>query len=197
MIALVRGRIARVSQGSVVVDVGGVGIEVTCTPQTALGLRVGEAASLDTALVVREDSLTLFGFSDADQRDVFEAVQTVSGVGPRTALALLATLTPDELRRAVAAEDLTTLMAVPGIGRKGAQRLVLELKDRLGSPAETSASTGSASWQEAVQGGLESLGWSRREAEAAVAAVAPLASGDATPDVAELLRAALRSLDRA
>ena len=196
MIASIRGAVRAVSSGRVVVDVGGVGIAVTCTPQLSIGTAVGDVVQLETSLVVREDSLTLYGFDDADQRDVFEAAQLVTGVGPRTALALLATLSPDELRRAVATEDLTAITRVPGIGRKGAQRVVLELKDRLG-PAVGDVPTAQADWQEAVRGGLESLGWSRREAEAAVSAVAPLADNSAEPDVGALLRAALRTLDRA
>ncbi len=196
MIASIRGAVRAVSSGRVVVDVGGVGMAVTCTPQLSIGTAVGDVVQLETSLVVREDSLTLYGFDDADQRDVFEAAQLVTGVGPRTALALLATLSPDELRRAVATEDLTAITRVPGIGRKGAQRVVLELKDRLG-PAVGDVPTAQADWQEAVRGGLESLGWSRREAEAAVSAVAPLADNSTEPDVGALLRAALRTLDRA
>lgn len=195
MIASVRGVVAALGSGRIVVEVGGVGIAVACTPHTALGVSVGDHVTLHTSLVVREDSLTLFGFADADQRDVFEAAQQVTGVGPRTALALLATLSPDELRRAVARDDLSVLTTVPGIGRKGAQRIVLELKDRLGAPAGEGETSGD--WQEAVRAGLESLGWSRREADAAVAAVAPEVSAEAEPDVAALLRAALRTLDRA
>lgn len=196
MIASLRGTVTHATAGRLVVDVGGVGIAVTCPPQTALGARAGDAIDLHTTLVVREDSLTVYGFVDADQRDAFEAVQMVTGVGPRTAMALLATLTPDELRRAVAKEDLATLVRVPGIGRKGAQRLVLELKDRLG-PATADGAPVADGWEESVRSGLESLGWSRREAEAAISAVAPMAAGDTSPDVAELLRAALRTLDRA
>lgn len=196
MIASLRGVIQATGNGRIIVDVGGVGIAVACTPQACLSARVGEPIVLETSLVVREDSLTLFGFTDADQRDVFEAAQSVTGVGPRTALAILATLSPDELRRAVAREDLAILTTVPGIGRKGAQRVVLELKDRLGAPAgETGLAT--EDWQDAVRAGLESLGWSRREADAAVVSVAPQAEGEDPPDVAALLRAALRSLDRA
>lgn len=196
MIASIRGTVLDASAGSLVIDVGGVGLSVTCTPQTAMSFRTGESVTLATALVVREDSLTLFGFNDADQRDVFEAVQMVSGVGPRTALALLATLTPDDLRRALTHEDLVTLMRVPGIGRKGAQRLVLELKDRLGPSrsSDTGAAATGMAWQEAVRAGLESLGWSAREADAAVQAVP---SPDGQPDVSALLRQALQSLDRA
>ncbi len=196
MIASLRGTVTHANAGRLVVDVGGVGISVTCPPQTALGSRPGDVVDLHTTLVVREDSLTVYGFGDADQRDAFEAVQMVSGVGPRTAMALLATLTPDELRRAVAKEDLATLVRVPGIGRKGAQRLVLELKDRLG-PVTAEGDPDAGGWEESVRSGLESLGWSRREADAAISAVAPMAAGAGTPDVAELLRAALRTLDRA
>jgi len=196
MIASLRGTVTHVTLSGLVVDVGGVGIAVTCTPQTAVSLQAGEPVNLHTTLVVREDSLTVYGFSDADERDCFEAVQLVSGVGPRTAMALLATLTPDDLRRAIAQDDLAVLVRVPGIGRKGAQRLVLELKDRLG-PAAGSTDESPASWEDSVRSGLESLGWSRREADAAVSAVAPMASAADAPDVAELLRAALRTLDRA
>lgn len=196
MIAHLRGEVARVSTGSVVIEVGGVGLTVACTPQTALALRPGQEVSLDTTLVVREESLTLFGFMDADQRDVFEAVQTVSGVGPRTALALLATLSPDELRSAISHEDIARLTKVPGIGRKGAERLIVELRDRLGPPrGSVTAVSDGQDWREAVGAGLQSLGWSSREADSAVSAVADQA-GD-SPDVAALLRAALRSLDRA
>lgn len=212
MIAFVRGRIADVGIDAAVVEVGGVGLQVHCTPATLAQLREGDQARLATSLVVREDSLTLFGFADADERSVFELVQTVSGIGPRLAQALLATLTPEQLRQAVAADDLVALTRVPGVGRKGAQRLVLELKDRLGAPlSATSAGAGTAesatgpagteAWARAVHAGLTSLGWSGREADAAVEAVTPLAVEQAdrlgAPDVAVLLKAALRSLDRA
>lgn len=195
MISMLRGQVVHTSIGSVVIDVGGVGLVVQCTPQTALSVKVDEVVRFHTTMVVREDSLTLFGFVDADEREVFEAVQTVTGVGPRTALALLGTLTPDQLRAAVQSEDLVALTKVPGIGRKGAQRLVLELKDRLGPPrGDLRAVQSTADWQESVRAGLESLGWSAREAEAAVVEVTPMAGTD--PDIATLLRAALQSLDR-
>lgn len=196
MIASVRGSVVHVGTADVIVEVGGVGLLVQCPPQTALGLRTGQSVTLQTTLVVREESLTLFGFEDSEQREIFEAVQTVSGIGPRIALAMLATLTPDEIRRAIAREDIAALTKVPGIGRKGAERLALELRDRLAPPAagETPDGVTAGRWESTVQEGLESLGWSRREAEAAVAAVAPEAGDD--PDVSALLRAALRSLDR-
>lgn len=193
MIASLSGVVAAVQPSSVIVEVGGVGLSVLCTPQTAASVSRGDALSLQTSLVVREDSLTLYGFADAEQRDVFELVQTVSGVGPRTALAVLATLSPDDLRQAIAAEDVASLTRVPGIGTKGAQRLIIELKDRLRAvarPGETVADEGS----ETVRAALVSLGWSARDADRAVAAVVADAGSDA--DVGQLLRAALQHLDR-
>jgi Holliday junction DNA helicase RuvA len=199
MIAFVRGRVAATGPDTAVVEVGGVGIEVVCAPGTLAGLRPGEEATLATSLVVREDSLTLYGFADADERAVFEVLQTVSGVGPRLAQAALAVHSPDALRRAVATEDLVALTKVPGIGRKGAQRMVLELKDRLGpavgpEPGPSAAPARAPGWADQVHAGLLALGWSAREADAAVSEVTPQA-GD-PPDVAALLRAALRILDR-
>jgi holliday junction DNA helicase RuvA len=207
VIAFVRGRVAAVAPDGAVVEVGGVGLTVLCTPATLAGLRLGDEATLATSLVVREDSLTLYGFVDDDERTVFELLQTASGVGPRLAQAVLAVHRPDDLRRALAAEDLTALTRVPGVGRKGAQRMVLELRDRLGAAASaaTPASPGGgpgvlAGWQSQVHAGLLGLGWSAREAEEAVAAVAPEAERSAADggavDMAGLLRAALRALSR-
>src|SRR6202050_5529035 len=137
MIAHLDGIVSGVAPDSAVIDVGGVGLLVQCTPGTLATLRVGERAKVATSLTVREDALSLYGFATEDERNVFELLQTASGVGPRLALAMLAVHAPDALRRAVATEDLTTLMLVPGIGRKGAQRIVLEVKGRLGPPGES------------------------------------------------------------
>lgn len=200
MIAFVRGDVVTSSRPGdvVVVDLGMCGVSVQCTRRTVDALRPGERVLLATAMVVREDAWTLYGFLDEAERDVFELVQTVSGIGPRMALAMLSTLTPDELRAAVQAEDLNTLTSVPGIGRKGAARIALELKDRLGPG--TSSAGGPAlprdDWATAVHSGLMSLGWSAREASAAVESVAPLARAEPTPPVADLLKAALLTLDR-
>jgi len=198
MIAFVRGRVAGLTLSSAVLEVGGVGLEVMCTPGTLADLRTGQEATLPTSMVVREDSLTLFGFADEDEKQTFELVQTASGVGPKLAQAMVACLSPDDLRRAVAADDLTTLTRVPGIGRKGAQRIILELKDRLGAPAagpSTSPGQADAPWRGQVHQGLVGLGWSTKDADQALDAVAPEAGE--TPDVAALLRAALRTLSRA
>lgn len=206
MIAHVAGRVASLAPDGAVVEVGGVGLSVQCTPSTLAALRVGEPARLPTSLIVREDSLTLYGFADEDERAVFELLQTASGVGPRLAQAMLAVHGPDELRRAVATEDLAALTQVPGIGRKGAQRIVLELKDRLGavrgsSTPQRSAAPVAAPWRDQLHAALVSLGWSGREADEGVAAATPYAeesqsAGD-SPDVAALLKTALRSLSRA
>lgn len=134
MIAFVSGPVAALAPDSAVVEVGGIGIAVQCTPNTLSGLRMGQQTKLATSLVVREDSLTLYGFVDDDERQVFELLQTASGVGPRLAQAMLAVHSPDALRRAIATSDERALTAVPGIGKKGAQKLLLELKDRLGEP---------------------------------------------------------------
>ena len=200
MISSVRGSVLSVGLDRVVVEVGGVGLQIQCTPQTAAGLRVGREAVLDTVLVVREDSLTLYGFDDEASRETFELVQTVSGIGPRIALALLATLSPDELRSAVAAGDHRSLTRVPGIGAKGAQRIVLELAGRLPAPTQaTTITAAGAGWRDQVAAGLESLGWSAREAQRAVEAVAAredLADALALADVPVLLRAGLQFLGR-
>jgi Holliday junction DNA helicase RuvA len=198
VIAFVRGEVAAVTLTSAVVEVGGVGLEVMCTPNTLATLRTGQTALLPTSMVVREDSLTLFGFADEDEKQVFELVQTASGVGPKLAQAMLAVLTPDAIRRAVAGDDVRTLTSVPGIGQKGAQRIILELKDRIG--VSVAASGGGAPmlvepWRDQVQQGLVGLGWSAKDADKAVEAVSEQAGEQ--PDVAALLRAALRTLSRA
>jgi len=210
MIAHVAGPVAAVATEGAVIDVGGIGLLVQCTPGTLARLRLGEQARVATSLVVREDSLTLYGFASEDERNTFELLQTASGVGPRLAQAMLAVLTPDALRRAVAAEDLATLTSVPGIGRKGAQRIVLELAGRLGAPGELpgsapaagGASAVAAAWRDQVRAGLVSLGWQAREADQAIAAVepeltaAPDRADQSDVDVAIALRAALRVLGR-
>ena len=199
MIAFVRGQVAAVTLSSAVLEVGGVGLELMCTPGTLATLRVGHQAVLPTSMVVREDSLTVFGFLDEDEKSVFELVQTASGVGPKLAQAMLAVLSPDDLRRAVAAEDVKTLTRVPGVGQKGAQRIILELRDRIGAPVGATPVAGvpasAEPWRDQVHQGLVGLGWSTREADRAVDVVAPDAGS--SPDVGALLRAALRTLSRA
>lgn len=203
MLAEVRGQVLATRLDGAVVAVGGLGLMVRATPRTLMGLRVGSTARLATSLVVREDSLTLFGFETDDERDVFELLQTVSGVGPRLALAVLAVLDPDDLRRGVSVGDEAALMRVPGIGRKGAQRMLLELGDRLGPPRGSSpppaGSTGSLAGVDGTRGqvvaALVGLGWAQKQSEAAVDAVVE-GGGAVADDPADLLRTALRGLAR-
>ena len=192
MIAHVRGTVAAVTLSSAVVDVGGVGMQVMCTPGTIATLRIGQQTQLSTSMVVREDSLTIFGFATPDERDMFELVQTASGVGPKVAQAMIAVLDPDRLRQAIGQGDLTTLTSVPGIGRKGAERIVLELKDKVG--ITTTAAAGAPAWRGQVHEALLGLGWSVRDAEAALESVAADVPAGVTPDVSTILRDALRSL---
>jgi Holliday junction DNA helicase RuvA len=204
VIAFVSGKVAGVTLTSAVVEVGGVGLELNCTPNTLATLQVGAAATLPTSMVVREESLTLFGFLDEDEKSVFELLQTASGVGPKLAQAMLAVHSPDTLRRAVSQEDVKALTTVPGIGQKGAQRIILELKDRIGAPTGTAPgrkagpAVSEEAWRTQVHAGLVGLGWSAKEADKAVEAVAPEADQAAgEPNVAGLLRAALRTLSKA
>jgi Holliday junction DNA helicase RuvA len=198
MIASVRGVVLSAGLDSAVIDVGGVGLLLHITAGTAASLRPGAEAMLATRLVVREESLTLYGFADEDERAVFELVQTVSGVGPRLALAMLAIHAPDGLRRAISGGDLVALTKVPGIGKKGAERIVLELRDTIGVPSGVASSAvPRAAPDEAtaqVRDALVGLGWSSRQADDAVEAVRPETRDDS--DVSALLRAALRELGR-
>jgi Holliday junction DNA helicase RuvA len=204
VIAHLDGTVGALAPDGAVIDVGGVGLLVQCTPGTLATLRLGERARVSTSLLVREDALTLYGFTTEDERNVFELLQTASGVGPRLALAMLAVHSPDALRRAVATEDLTALTQVPGIGKKGAQRIVLELRDRLGAAGDLPVATpgarqaAAAPWREQVRAGLMNLGWTGRDAEQAIAAVEPEVAVDgAEVNVALALRAALRKLSSA
>ncbi len=201
MIARLSGTVLAVGPTWIVVDLGGLGLRALTTPATSASARLGEPITLHTSLIVREDSLTLFAFADADERDAFELVQSASGIGPKIALATVSVLAPAQLRVAIASENLVALMKVPGIGRKGAERLVIELRDKVSglgadAPAATQAAPAASGWRDQVAAGLESLGWSARDAAAAVERVAPLADEDPAPGVGDLMKAALRSLAR-
>ena len=196
MIAAVRGEVLEIGLDHAVVEVGGAGLAVHATPATLARLRRGEQARLATSLVVREDSLTLFGFADTEERELFTLLQTVSGVGPRLALATLAVLDPDALRRALADGDATALTRVPGIGRKGAERMVLELRDKVVAPAPAPAPSARATAggpRDQVVEALLGLGFPIKPAEQAVDAV--LADNGAA-DASAALRAALSRLGR-
>lgn len=202
MIALISGKVVSLGLTLAVIEVGGFGIQVLLTPNTAAKLVVGSNTTLYTSLVVREDSLTLYGFATQNERDTFELVQTASGVGPRLGLAITSVLTPARLRDAILREDLAALVAVPGVGRKGAQKLVIELKDRItelridDSDGERVVGSGLA-WRDQVSAGLQGLGWSTHDADTACDKVAHLIDEDPNLSVSQLMRAALQSLARA
>ena len=198
MIASVEGTVTALMPEGVVVTVGGVGLAVQTTAGTRARLRVGDDARLATSLVVREDSLTLYGFADDDERAMFELLQSASGVGPRLAQAVLTVHTPDSVRQALLAEDLAALVLVPGIGRKGAQRLVLELKDKAGAPGAVPVVSRSAvpGWRDTLVQALVGLGWTTPQAEDAVARLAEAHPSAGPDDVPALLREALGNLGR-
>ena len=198
MIASVTGTAQHVGLDRVVVDVHGVGLLVHTPPAVAAGCRTGAAVELATSMVVREDSMTLYGFATPGERDTFELAQTVTGVGPRVAMAILSVLSPEQLATAVAGDDIATLTKVPGIGKKGAERIALELRDKLphvpgveGAPSGVSAPT--TGWQDQVTEALVGLGYSAKQSADAVAAVADEHEGG---DVSRALRAALQVLAR-
>lgn len=201
MISTLTGRVVALSLDAMVLEVGGIGLSVRTTPQALTSARLGQELTMHTELVVREDSLTLFGFPRAEETEVFRVVQSVTGIGPRTALAVLAVLSPEDLRRAVAAGDAKTITRTPGIGPKVAQRMLLELKDRIGAPSAPEGASASDQPESAgdpersgaqadVVQALVGLGWPEKSAGGAVDAAA--AGGIEEPGA--LLRAALRSL---
>ena len=201
MIASVHGRVAALGPDGAVIEVGGIGLSVSCSPGTLARLRLGEPGRLSTSLVVREDSLTLYGFADDDERALFELLQTANGVGPKLAQTILAVHPPREVRRAVVTADYSSLMKVPGIGRKGAERIVLELRDRIGAIDEPGAGTYSvaavAPWRDQLGHALAGLGFTGREAEEAIDVVAvEVTDGDGPPDLSVLLRRTIQLLGR-
>jgi len=197
MISRIRGEVLSIGLDHVVIEAGGLGYAVQSTPATLATLRTGDEAILATALVVREDSLTLFGFADTQARELFGLLQTVSGIGPRIALATLAVLEPGQLRGALADGNLAVLTQVPGIGRKGAERLVVELRDKVGaltsSAAESIVDGGSAGGpvRGSVVEALVGLGFPIKQAEQAVDGVL---AGDGQANTSTVLRKALATL---
>jgi Holliday junction DNA helicase RuvA len=201
MIASVHGRVAALGPDGAVVEVGGVGLAVSCSPGTLARLRVGDSARLSTSLVVREDSLTLYGFADDDERSLFELLQTANGVGPKLAQTILGVYPPREVRRAIASSDYPALVKVPGIGRKGAEKIVVELRDRIGSldgsdgaPSELAGVTAIAPWKDQVLHALAGLGFPGKDAAEAIETVA--SESPDNPEVAVILRRAIQLLGR-
>ena len=197
MIALLTGTVRSVSADRIVLEVAGVGYLIHITPAAAATLTLGNSLTIHTSMVVREDSMTLYGFIDAASRETFELVQTVSGIGPRVALSILAHLSPEQLADAVESESVNILSGVPGIGKKGAQRILLELKGKLSRTGSIGSRTPSSQplWRDQLSGALISLGYSAREADATISIVAiDYANRGLDPaqsDLSDLLKAAL------
>ena len=198
MISTLSGTIRSLSHDKLVIEVGGVGLSVLINTPTSMGLTLGAQTTLYTSLVVREDSLTLFGFLSEEVRNLFELVQTVSGVGPKVALSIMGALTPEDLARAISQEDTSAIERVPGIGKKGAQRMILELKGKLSDLSSGATYKGhQPPWREQLLSALVSLGFSPKESDSAISyAVNDLHGNDqdpATMQLSELLKLALAS----
>ncbi|BBZ28193.1 Holliday junction ATP-dependent DNA helicase RuvA [Mycolicibacterium madagascariense] len=195
MIASVRGEVLDIALDHAVIEAAGVGYKVMTTPTTLATLRRGAEARLITAMIVREDSMTLYGFADAESRDLFTTLLSVSGVGPKIGLATLAVYDAQALRQALADGDVTALTRVPGIGKRGAERLVLELRDKIGTTASSSGAAGVAG--HAVRGlvveALVGLGFAAKQAEEATDRVL---ADDADASTSSALRAALSMLGK-
>ncbi|MEU5840545.1 Holliday junction branch migration protein RuvA [Rhodococcus sp. NPDC047139] len=196
MIASVHGEVLDIALDHVVIEAGGIGYRINTTPATLAGLRRGEQARLATAMIVREDSMTLYGFVDSEARELFGLLQTVSGVGPRLAMATLAVLEPDALRAALADGNTAALTRVPGIGKRGAERMIVELRDKVaavGATGAVPAAAGASPLREQIVEALVGLGFTARQAEPAADKVL---SEDPDADVSTALRSALKLLGR-
>ncbi len=197
MIAQLTGTVRHLTTEKVVLEVGGVGYAISVTPRTSIQIVMGAALTLSTTLVVREDSLTLFGFLDPHERDIFETLQSVSGIGPKVALAITGALSPDELAQAIASEDMKTIEKVPGIGKKGAQRLILELKGKLVSDSAPQLTSSHHGVRDQLLAALTGLGFSAKESDLAInASLNQLAEDGIDPttySLADLLKLTLQS----
>ena len=198
MISLISGTVRSLTTERAIVDVGGVGLSISIAPHTSSQMNIGAQVQLFTTLVVREDSLTLFGFLDEESRATFELVQTVSGIGPKVALAIMGAHSAQSLATAIMQEDIKAIEKVPGIGRKGAQRLILELKGKISdfSGSERSISHQPV-WREQLASALVSLGFTAKDSDNAinivVAEYAESGIDASTIDISELLKKALQS----
>ena len=198
MISLVSGVVRSIASDRLIVEVGGIGLTVMVNPQTSAQITLGSPVQLFTTLVVREDSLTLFGFMTDEYRSLFELVQTVSGIGPKVALSIVGALSPEDMAQAVSQEDIGAIEKVPGIGKKGAQRLILELKGKLSDLSTTHHYKGhQPAWREQLSSALVSLGFSPKESDSAISNVVSslLADGRdaAALELSELLKLTLAS----
>ena len=198
MISTLTGNIRSLTTDKLVIEVGGVGFTVLINAQTSSGITLGSQTTVYTSLVVREDSLTLFGFATEEIRGLFELVQTVSGIGPKVALSIMGALTGEDLARAISSDDVSALERVPGIGKKGAQRMILELKGKIHDFSESGSYKGhQPPWREQLTSALVSLGFSPKESDNAITEVVNSLREDqrdpAQVELSELLKFALAS----
>lgn len=196
MISLINGTVRSISLDKAIIEVGGVGLSLSITQKTSSQLNIGVPAQFFTTLIVREDALTLYGFLDDADRALFELVQTVSGIGPKVALSIVSALSPSQLAVAVTQEDVSAIEKVPGIGRKGAQRLILELKGKLSDFGTYSkVSHHQPIWREQLTSALVSLGFTAKDSDAAISQVVGNLAEDGidaqTLDLSDLLKRAL------
>ena len=196
MISLINGVVRSIALDKVIVEVGGVGLALAVTPKTSAQLNIGVPVQLFTTLVVREDALTLYGFLEDGDRVLFELVQTVSGIGPKVALSIVSALSPSQLAIAISQEDISAIEKVPGIGRKGAQRLILELKGKLTDFGTTSKTDRHQPvWREQLTSALVSLGFNAKDSDAAISQVVARLSEDGIDaqnlELSDLLKRAL------
>jgi Holliday junction DNA helicase RuvA len=198
MISLLTGTVRSLSNDRAVIEVGGFGLSIILTPSTSALITLGSQQQFFTSLVVREDSLTLYGFLSDEAKTLFELVQTVSRIGPKVAMSIVGAMSPEDLARAISQEEISTIEKVPGIGRKGAQRLILELKGKLSDLSNVQTYKGhQPAWREKLSSGLTSLGFSPKEADAAITSVVSQLLNDgveaSTVDLSELLKLTLAS----
>ena len=198
MIASLNGTVLHATSHSLVLDVNGVGYLIHVTPNVASGAHIGSALLLHTSLTVREDALTLFGFETLAARDFFELLQSVSGIGPKVALSALSFYRPTELADAITREDSAAIEKVPGLGKKGAQRLILELKEKAAILGLSQSSDGAkpsprSPWKEQLLSALVGLGFTAKDAQSRIDSVALEVSESEVTDISELLKLALAS----
>lgn len=190
MIARLSGEVVELRLTDLVIDVAGVGYEIRVAPEIISRMKVGDRVNLFTALVVREDSWTLYGFNNESARDLFDELQTVTGVGPKVAHSLLAVFAPEELRNLIGSGDNSALEQVPGIGKKVASRIILELRERFNTGLNKTKQSGK--WRESLHQALTSLGYSSKEADKAIdSTLNGLEVNPEELELSELLRRAL------
>jgi Holliday junction DNA helicase RuvA len=189
MIAFVKGKLTDISALGAVVDIGGVGMNLLTSANALKGKKIGDDVQVPTVMVIREDHMSLYGFADQSEKEMFLLLQTVSGIGPRMALNAISVMGEQRLNNAIYNSDVNALTSVPGIGKKGAQRLILELSDKLTS----NQNINNATWQESLITALVGLGWNRKDA---ISAAQQVEEPENEADLSDALRSALQILSK-